>query len=99
HQQRGGRRRAGRDCRDLGGLDGVVASAGINGVLAPIEDLDPGEWKQTLSVCLDGAFNAIHSAVPHLAGRDGAIVLISSITGTRSFATEGAAAYAAAKAG
>ena len=38
--------------------------------------------------------HTLHAAVPHLAGRpDSAIVLISSITGTRSFATEGAAAY------
>jgi NAD(P)-dependent dehydrogenase (short-subunit alcohol dehydrogenase family) len=84
---------------EIGQIDGLVASAGINGVLAPIEDLHPDEWRQTLSVCLDGTFNAIHGAVPRFAERGGSIVVLASITGTRSFATEGGAAYAAAKAG
>ena len=92
--------RAMREASDrLGRLDGVVANAGINGMQAPIEDLTPSEWRQTLSVCLDGVFYTIRSAIPHMTGDGGSIVITSSITGTRSFATEGAAAYAAAKAG
>lgn len=82
----------------LGRVDGVFANAGIIGVQAPIEDLTPAEWRQTLDVCLNGVFYTLHAAIPHLTP-GGAIVATSSITGTRSFATEGAAAYAAAKAG
>jgi NAD(P)-dependent dehydrogenase (short-subunit alcohol dehydrogenase family) len=82
----------------LGQLDGVFANAGIIGVQAPVEDLTPAEWRQTLDVCLNGVFYTIHAVIPHLTS-GGAIVATSSITGTRSFATEGAAAYAAAKAG
>jgi NAD(P)-dependent dehydrogenase (short-subunit alcohol dehydrogenase family) len=85
--------------RKLGRIDHVFANAGVNGVLAPIEDLSPEEWRATLAVCLDGVFYTLRAAIPHLADRGGAIVVTSSITGTRSFATEGAAAYAAAKAG
>jgi NAD(P)-dependent dehydrogenase (short-subunit alcohol dehydrogenase family) len=83
---------------EFGKIHGVVASAGINGTQAPLESLRPDEWRATLGVCLDGVFYTIRAAIPHmLAG--GSIVVVSSITGTRSFATEGAAAYAAAKAG
>jgi NAD(P)-dependent dehydrogenase (short-subunit alcohol dehydrogenase family) len=85
-------------CAWLGGLDQVLANAGINGVQAPLDDLRPEEWRATLSVCLDGAFHTLRAALAHL-GSPGAIVVMSSITGTRSFATEGAAAYAASKAG
>jgi NAD(P)-dependent dehydrogenase (short-subunit alcohol dehydrogenase family) len=83
----------------LGQIDALVASAGINGVLAPIEDLHPDEWRQTLSVCLDGTFHTLRAAIPKFRSEGAAVVLIASITGTRSYATEGAAAYAAAKAG
>jgi NAD(P)-dependent dehydrogenase (short-subunit alcohol dehydrogenase family) len=83
----------------FGEIHALAASAGINGVLAPIEDLHPDEWRQTLSVCLDGTFYTLRAAIPYFPPQDAAVVLIASITGTRSFATEGAAAYAAAKAG
>jgi NAD(P)-dependent dehydrogenase (short-subunit alcohol dehydrogenase family) len=83
----------------FGTIHALATSAGINGVLTPIEDLHPDEWRQTLSVCLNGTFYTLRAAIPHLKREDAAVVLISSITGTRSFATEGAAAYAAAKAG
>jgi NAD(P)-dependent dehydrogenase (short-subunit alcohol dehydrogenase family) len=83
---------------DLGGLDGVFANAGINGMQAPLTSLRPDEWRQTLAVCLDGVFFTLRAAVPHL-GAGSSVVVMSSITGSRSFATEGAAAYASAKAG
>lgn len=81
-----------------GKIHGVVANAGINGMQAPLETLRPDEWRATLGVCLDGVFYTLRAAVPHMLS-GGSIVITSSITGTRSFATEGAAAYAAAKAG
>lgn len=83
----------------LGRIDGVFANAGIIGTMAPIEELRPDEWRRTLAVGLDGVFHTVHAAVPHLRDRGGSIVVTASITGTRSFATEGAVAYAAAKAG
>lgn len=84
----------------FGGLDIVVANAGINGAWAPIDDLAPPEWDETISVNLRGTYLTLHLAVPHLkkAG-EGAIVVVSSINGTRTFTTPGATAYAAAKAG
>ena len=83
----------------FGRLDIVVANAGINGVWAPIEDITPEEWDKTISVNLRGTYLTIHHAVPRLeAAGGGAIVIISSINGTRTFTTPGASAYSATKA-
>ncbi|MDV3251482.1 SDR family oxidoreductase [Devosia sp. BK] len=83
----------------FGSLDIVVANAGINGVWAPIEDITPDEWDKTITVNLRGTYLTIHHAVPKLeAAGGGAIVIISSINGTRTFTTPGASAYSATKA-
>ncbi len=84
----------------FGQLDIVVANAGINGVWAPIEKLTPEEWDTTMSINLRGTYLTIHHAVPALerAG-GGAIVVVSSINGTRTFTSAGASAYSATKAG
>lgn len=84
----------------FGRLDVVVANAGINGVWAPIDDLRPDEWDQTVKVNLRGTYLTINQTVPHLkaAGR-GSIIIISSINGTRTFTSPGATAYAVTKAG
>lgn len=83
-----------------GRLDVVVANAGINGVWAPIDDLTLEEWNRTIAINLTGTFLTIRTTVPHLkrAG-GGAIVVVSSINGTRTFTTPGATAYTATKAG
>lgn len=82
-----------------GRLDIVVANAGINGVWAPIDDLKPAEWDETIAVNLRGTYLTLHVAVPHLkkAG-GGSIVVVGSINGTRTFTTPGATAYSATKA-
>ena len=82
-----------------GGLDIVLANAGINGVWAPIDEIAPDEWDKTISVNLRGTYLTIHHAVPHLKRRHGgAIVITSSINGTRVFSNAGATAYSATKA-
>ena len=83
-----------------GRLDIVVANAGVNGVWAPIDDLAPDEWDRTIAINLRGTYLTLHLTVPHLkAGHGGAIVVVSSINGTRTFTTPGATAYSATKAG
>lgn len=84
----------------FGRLDIVVANAGINGVWAPIEELAPAEWDQTIAVNLRGTYLTIHHTVPALeTAGGGAIVVVSSINGTRTFTSPGASAYSATKAG
>jgi len=82
-----------------GGLDIVIANAGINGVWAPIDDLKPDEWDKTIAVNLRGTYLTLHLTVPHLKRAGGSIVVVSSINGTRTFTTPGATAYTATKAG
>lgn len=82
-----------------GRLDIAFANAGINGVWAPVEDLKPEEWDETLDINLKGTFLTVKYAVPFLKKQGGAIVITSSINGTRKFSSTGATAYSASKAG
>lgn len=82
-----------------GRLDYVFANAGINGVWAPIEELDPEEWERTIRINLTGTFFTLKYAVPHLKKEGGAIVITASVNGTRTFSNTGATAYSTTKAG
>lgn len=82
-----------------GRLDIVFAHAGINGVWAPVDELEPEEWEQTISTNLNGTFYTVKYAVPLLKRQGGAVVITSSINGTRRFSGGGTSAYASSKAG
>ncbi len=82
----------------FGGIDIVLANAGINGVWAPIEELEPEEWDRTQSINLKGTFLTIKYAYPHLKQNGGSIVVTASVNGTRTFKGE-RIAYSCTKAG
>lgn len=82
----------------FGRLDIVFANAGVNGTWAPIERLEFDEFRKTVDINLFGTFATIKLAVPHLKERGGAIVVTSSVNGTRMFSNSGATAYSATKA-
>ena len=81
----------------IGGLDGVVAAAGID-CLKPFEAMTPEDWHSTLAVNLTGPFHLCYATVPYLrrAGR-GTIVQIASGAALRPLPAR--SAYCAAKAG
>jgi len=81
-----------------GRLDIVFANAGINGVWAPLEQLEPDEWDKTINVNLKGTFLTVKYAVPHLKKQGGSVIITSSINGTRVFSNTGATAYSCTKA-
>ncbi len=85
--------------QELGRLDVVVANAGVNGVWAPLDELAPEEWASTIATNLTGTFHTVRFAVPLLVRQGGAVVVVSSINGTRTFSNSGASAYATSKAG
>ena len=79
---------------ETGPIDHAVINAGIAGG-ASIVDMSLAEWRQTLSVNLDGAFLSLRCALRLL--RDGgSAVLTSSVSALK--AEPGTAAYGASKA-
>lgn len=81
----------------FGGLDIVIANAGIAGSSA-IDQMPEAMWQDMIDINLSGIFHTVKPAVAHLRGRTGAsIVLISSIAGLKGLANN--AHYAAAKHG
>ncbi|HYJ79878.1 MAG TPA: SDR family NAD(P)-dependent oxidoreductase [Longimicrobiaceae bacterium] len=83
---------------EFGRIDVVFANAGINGVWAPLEELEPEEWDRTLHVNLKGTFLTVKYAAPHLRKRGGSVIVTSSVNGTRVFSNTGATAYSCSKA-
>ena len=82
----------------FGGLDIVVANAGISGGWATISEQTAADWAEILRINLIGPFLAIKYAAPILAKRGGgSIICTASVAGLRSGA--GGAAYSASKAG
>ncbi len=81
-----------------GRLDIVFANAGINGVWAPIEDLTPKEWQETIDINLNGTFYTIKYAAPYLKRKGGSVIITASVNGTRIFSNTGATAYSCTKA-
>jgi NAD(P)-dependent dehydrogenase (short-subunit alcohol dehydrogenase family) len=79
-------------------LDIVFANAGINGVWAPLEELEPEEWDKTININLKGTYLTVKYAVPYLKKQGGSVIITSSVNGTRIFSNTGATAYSCTKA-
>lgn len=88
-----------RVVKEAGRLDIVFANAGINGVWAPIEEIEDEEFDRTIAINLRGTFLTIKYSVPHLAKQGGSVLVTSSVNGTRIFSNTGATAYSTSKAG
>jgi NAD(P)-dependent dehydrogenase (short-subunit alcohol dehydrogenase family) len=81
---------------ELGGLDVVVANAGIAAQMAIVGG-DTDVWDRTLAVNLGGVFNTLHAAGPHIAHQRGYALAISSLAAAVHLPLLGA--YCASKAG
>ncbi|MFQ3594775.1 MAG: SDR family oxidoreductase [Sphingomonadaceae bacterium] len=81
----------------LGGLDVVVANAGVS-ALQPLDGHSDALWDETLAIDLSSIFRLCRAALPLLShSHAGRIILIGSVMS--SFGEAGMAAYAAAKHG
>ncbi|MEV6521879.1 bifunctional aldolase/short-chain dehydrogenase [Longispora sp. NPDC051575] len=82
----------------FGGLDMVVASAGVFPASRPLADLDPVEWRRTMAVNADATATLLALVHPYLAlaPRGGRVAVIASKNVPAP--GPGAAAYSASKA-
>jgi NAD(P)-dependent dehydrogenase (short-subunit alcohol dehydrogenase family) len=80
--------------RSFGRLDVVVACAGALG-LGAAADLPLATWRRTLAVNLDAVFYLLRAALPAMADRGGAVVVVGSIAAYKGFPKH--AAYCASK--
>ncbi len=81
-----------------GQLDIVVANAGVNGLWAPVEEISEKDWASVIDINLTGTFLTVKHSARLLKKQGGAIVIVSSVNGTRMFSNAGASAYASSKA-
>ena len=81
----------------FGGLDIVIANAGIGG-RGKVEETTLADWQAVLATNLTGPFLTVRAALPHLRARGGGqIIAVSSGAGKRGYA--GMASYCASKFG
>jgi len=81
----------------LGGLDIVVANAGVATRFEPLHEVDPGYFDRVMQIDLYGVFHTLHAALPILrAQRSGVILSVSSIAADACSGNGGP--YVAAKA-
>ncbi len=66
--------------KTFGSIDILVSNAGIQ-IVAPLDELDFGDWKRLLAIHLDGAFLTSRAALRHMykQGRGGSIILMGSV--------------------
>ena len=88
---------AAETAQKLGGIDILVASAGITGPNATLEDYPPDAWRKVFDVNVHGLFHCDKAVVPFMrAGGYGRIVNIASVAGKEG--NPNASAYSASKA-
>lgn len=80
----------------FGGLDIVVANAGVGG-FGPVDELSPDDWRKVIDTNLTGAFYTVRASVEELKKSEGYLFTIGSLAGVNYHA--GMSAYNASKAG
>jgi NAD(P)-dependent dehydrogenase (short-subunit alcohol dehydrogenase family) len=81
----------------LGGLDVVVANAGVPTRFQPLHEVEVGYWKRVLAIDLDGVFHTVHAALPVLRAQGSGVLLTVSSIAADACAPNGGP-YVAAKA-
>ncbi len=83
----------------LGGLDIVVANAGIGNGGNTLDKTSEADWTAMIDINLGGVWKTVKAGVPHIlsGGRGGSIILTSSVGGLKAYPHTGH--YVAAKHG
>jgi NADP-dependent 3-hydroxy acid dehydrogenase YdfG len=78
--------------KELGQIDILVNSAGVNIKSRKMSEMTPEQWDYVMAVNVTGAYNCMREVLPQMQARhDGVIVNISSISGKRATALGGVA--------
>ena len=81
----------------LGRIDILVASAGITGATAPVQDFPVDSWRRTFAINVDGVFYTCREVIPYMLRNSyGRIVNVASVAGKEG--NPNASAYSASKA-
>jgi NAD(P)-dependent dehydrogenase (short-subunit alcohol dehydrogenase family) len=80
----------------FGGLDAVVANAGI-GPVGMVRSTDPAAFERTIEINLLGVWRTVRSCLPHVIEGRGYVLVVASLAA--ALHSPGMAAYAASKAG
>lgn len=90
-------RMAGATLEAFGGIDLLIANAGLGSTIVPVETSDVQAWKRTIDTNLFGTYLCARAVVPAMKVRGGGkIITVGSGAGHR--ATAGISAYACSKA-
>jgi NAD(P)-dependent dehydrogenase (short-subunit alcohol dehydrogenase family) len=81
----------------FGGIDVVIANAGISGVPSTVAAIEPAAFEQVIEVNLLGVWRTVRAALPHVVERRGYVLAIASVAAATPVPLS--AAYAASKAG
>jgi len=81
----------------LGGLDTVVANAGVPTRYEPIEAIELSYWQRVVDIDLNGVFYTLRAVIPILQAGDGGVILTVSSVGADMCGANGGA-YVASKA-
>lgn len=85
--------------KELGHIDVLVNSAGVNVPRRKMSELSPDDWDKMLRINCTGSFYCIRAVLPEMRRRkDGLVVNISSVAGIRS-SLLGGVGYTASKFG
>lgn len=88
-------RAAERTVQELGGLDILVANAGI-AIWSPFEEMKPEQWADVIDVNLTGAANSMWAALPQMRKqKSGRMIVLSSVGGRQG--VPGVANYVATR--
>jgi NAD(P)-dependent dehydrogenase (short-subunit alcohol dehydrogenase family) len=87
-----------RTVEAFGGLNILVNNAGLV-VRKRFADTTPEEWRRQIDVCMYGAINCTHAALPHLEARAGAGRILCIVGDSSRVGESGLAIAAAARAG
>ncbi len=68
-----------RTVAEFGGLDVVVANAGIAPEIGSTRAIATGEWERVIEVNLLGVWRTVRAAMPHVVERRGHFVLVASV--------------------